>query len=73
MNSGEIRPGYIERAKTIQARRRYSMTGWMAELNRAHARDPKTWTLSVVAEILAALNDTQLPRPAPRPGKGIYQ
>ncbi len=67
MDTGEMRPGYIERARAIQALKNYPVAGWMRELDLAHARDPKTWPLSVVAEILKSLRDlertsTSLPR-----------
>ena len=59
MDTGKMRPGYTERARAIQALKGYPMAGWIAELNRAHAREPKTWTLSVVAEILDSLRDLE--------------
>ena len=59
MKTGEMRPGYIERAKKVQSLKNYPMGGWIGALNHAHARDPKTWTLSVVAEILTSLRDVE--------------
>ena len=67
MNTGKMRPGYTDRARAIQAKMNYPMAGWIIQLNRAHAQEPKTWTLSLVAEILKSLRDlertsTSLPR-----------
>ena len=59
MDTGKMRPGYTDRARAIQAKMNYPMAGWIIQLNRAHAQDPKNWTLSVVAEILNSLRDLE--------------
>jgi hypothetical protein len=62
MDSGKMCSGYVDRAKAVQALQNYPIAGWMAELNRAHVRDPRNWTLSVVSEILTALHDSSRTR-----------
>ena len=59
MDTGKMCPGYTDRARAIQAKKKYPMAGWIIQLNRAHAREPKLWTLSVIAEILKSLRDLE--------------
>ena len=69
MNTGKMRPGYADRARAIQTLKKYPMAGWIIQLNGAHAREPKIWTLSVVAEILKSLRDLERTGAASLPGR----